>query len=148
MNSKHLKNFLLIFTVLGINLISTKALTEQIELSNLQIKRPQNWKTIIRNRKRRRPSIKFKQSFSWNGCQIGGQLAGSDGRTLAIILDNMSVEDRERKFCFLAIPTTLPENQTMQDVQILYQGTTENPGKARTLADGHISIKAKCYVAQ
>ena len=132
MNYKYLKSFLLIFIAIGINFIPAEALTEQLEASNIQAKRPQNRKNTIRNRKRRRPSIRFKQAFSWNGCQIGGQLAGADGRTLAVILDNMSVTDRERKVCFLAIPTTLPENQTMQDVQILYQGTTENPGKSRT----------------
>jgi len=132
MNSKYFKSFLLIFTVLGINLIPAEALTKPLEVANIQSKRPANWENLIRSRRKRISSIEFKKAFSWNGCQIGGQLAGADGRTLAIILDNMSVADRERKVCFMAIPTTLPENQIMQDIQVLYQGTTENPGKAKT----------------
>ncbi|WP_158441881.1 DUF4360 domain-containing protein [Pleurocapsa sp. PCC 7319] len=96
--------------MLGINLIPTKALT----------KKPQ------------KPSIKYEKAFSWNGCKVGGQLAGGDGRTLAIVLDDMSVADKERQLCFIAVPTTIPGNYLMQDVQILYQGTTENPGGAKT----------------
>ncbi len=111
MSFKYFRSFLLIFTVLGINLIATKALTKQ----------PQ------------KPSIQYKKAFSWNGCKVGGQLAGENGRTLAIVLDNMSVADKERKRCFIAVPTTIPGNYLMQDVQILYQGTTENPGGAKTL---------------
>ena len=138
MNFKYLRSFLLIFTVLGINLISVEARTQQPEISGvktIEAKKPINRKNRSRRRKKknRRASIKFERAFSWNGCQIEGQLAGVDGRTLAIILDNMSVKNKERKFCFMAIPTALPDNQVMQDVQVLYQGTTENPEKAKTL---------------
>ena len=108
---KYLGILLFISTVLGINLFATKALTKQSQ----------------------KPSIQYKKAFGWNGCKVENQLAGQDGRTLAIVLDNMSVADNQRKLCFIAVPTTIPGNYLMQDVQILYQGTTENPGGAKTL---------------
>lgn len=135
MSVKHLTKFVLIvvFVTLGINLAATKALTQQGELLNLQTKKPYNWKNLLNRKKYPIPSIRFKKAFSWNGCKIGGQLAGGNGRTLSIVLDDMSVADNERKTCFLAIPTALPGNLLMQNVQVLYQGTTENPGGAKTL---------------
>ncbi len=112
MNFRYFGAFLSLSTVLGINLVATKALTQQ----------PQ------------KPSIQFNKAYSWkSGCKVDNQLAGEDGRTLAIVLDNMNVADNERKLCFIVVPTALPGNYLMQDVQVLYQGTTENPQGAKTL---------------
>ena len=111
MNFRYFGAFLSLSTVLGISLVATQAWTKQ----------PQQ------------PSIKFKKAYSWDGCKVGGQLTGEDGRTLAIVLDDMNVADKERKVCYIAVPTALPGNYLMQDVQVLYQGTTENPQGAKTL---------------
>ena len=131
--TKYLGILLFIAIILGINLNATKALTQQPQFPSIQSKIPFDWKNLISGKKAKFPSIQYKKAFSWNGCKVDNQLAGQDGRTLAIVLDNMNVVGNQRKLCFIAVPTTIPGNYLMQDVQILYQGTTENPGGAKTL---------------
>jgi Domain of unknown function (DUF4360) len=101
MNFKQFGVLLSISTVLGANLIATKALAQE------------------------QPSIQFGQAIGSGGCIVEDQLAGSDGRTLSIILDKMSARNGKRQRCILRVDTTIPSGFHVQDVQILYQGSTE-----------------------
>ncbi|MHC5723890.1 MAG: hypothetical protein ACYTXY_06945 [Nostoc sp.] len=72
MNFKQFGVLLSISTVLGMNVIATKALAQDP------------------------PSIQFEKAIGSGGCTIGNQLPGSDGRTLSIFLDNMVAKDGGR----------------------------------------------------
>ncbi|MEH1939947.1 MAG: DUF4360 domain-containing protein [Nostoc sp.] len=71
------------------------------------------------------PSIQFGNAIGSGGCSIEDQLAGSDGRTLSIILKDMSAKNGKRQRCLLRVDTIIPSGFHVQDVQILYQGSTE-----------------------
>ncbi|MEH2178905.1 DUF4360 domain-containing protein [Nostoc sp.] len=71
------------------------------------------------------PSILFGDAIGSGGCKVADQLVGEDGRSLSIILDNFSAYSGERKKCILRVQTFIPSGFIVQDVQVLYQGTTE-----------------------
>jgi hypothetical protein len=106
MNFKQFGVLLSVSAVLGMNFIPTKALTQK-------------------------PSIKFGQAIASGGCNVGDQLVGSDGRTLSIVFDNMHAENGSRQSCILRVNTTIPSGFYVQDMRILYQGSTEVPSGSK-----------------
>ena len=114
MNFKQFGVLLSISTVLGMNVIATKALAQDP------------------------PSIQFGKAIGSGGCTIGDQLTGSDGRTLSIFLDNMVAKDGGRQKCLLRVNTTIPSGFHVQDVQVLYQGSTEVPQGKTSLSRSYI----------
>lgn len=109
MNFKQFGVLLSISIVIGINVITTKALTKE------------------------QPSIQFGQAIGSGGCNIQDNLAGSDGRSLLIFLDNMVAKDGKRQRCLLRVNTIIPSGFQVQDVEIVYEGSTEiNPGSSGT----------------
>ncbi|MEH1810096.1 DUF4360 domain-containing protein [Nostoc sp.] len=100
MNFKQFGVLLSISTILGLNVIATKALAEEA-------------------------SITFGDAIGSGGCIVDDQLPGEDGRSLSIILDNFSAFSGDRKKCILRVQTFIPSGFIVQEVQVLYQGTTE-----------------------
>jgi len=110
MNFKQLSVLLSVSTVIGTNVVATKALAQPEE-----------------------PSIQFGQAIAAPGCVIADQLVGEDGRTLSILFDNFEAKEGKRKPCNIRVNTTIPAGFHVQDVQILYQGSTQVPaGKGST----------------
>jgi hypothetical protein len=100
MNFKKVGVLLSVSTMLGMNIISSKALAQE-------------------------PSIKFGQAFGQGNCTIADQLTGEDGRTLSIALDNFSAGNGvPRTKCIIRVDTTIPSGFHVQNLQILYQGST------------------------
>ncbi|MBN3909250.1 MAG: DUF4360 domain-containing protein [Nostoc sp. NMS1] len=114
MNFKQVSALLCVSTVLSMNVIASKALAQE------------------------QPSIQFLKAIGSGGCAIGDQLTGSDGRTLSIFLDNMIAENGKRQKCLLRVDTIIPSGFHVQDVQILYQGSTEVPKGKTSLARSYI----------
>jgi hypothetical protein len=104
---KQLGVLLSISTVIGINIIPTKALAQE-------------------------PSIQFGEASSNGNCTIAEQLVGEDGRTLSIALDGFISENGKRERCILRINTTIPQGFLVQDLQVLYQGTTNVASGGKT----------------
>ncbi|MDZ7953748.1 DUF4360 domain-containing protein [Nostoc sp. DedQUE09] len=100
MNFKQFGVLLSLSTILGLNVIATKVLAEE-------------------------PSITFGDALGSGGCSVAGQLPGDDGRSLSIILDNMSAFNGQRQKCILRVQTFIPSGFIVQDVQVLYQGNTD-----------------------
>ncbi|MBN3943894.1 DUF4360 domain-containing protein [Nostoc sp. NMS9] len=102
MNFKQFGVLLSVSTILGINVIATKVLAAE-------------------------PSITFGEALVGSGsnCNVEDQLAGEDGRSLSIVLDNFSAFSGDRKKCILRVQTFIPSGFIVQNVQVLYQGTTE-----------------------
>ncbi len=100
MNLKQFGVLLSVSTLIGINIGTTKALTQE-------------------------PSIQFGEAISQGSCTIENQLASEDGRTLAIAFKDFTAANGKRNKCVLRINTTIPSGFHVQDVQILYQGTAE-----------------------
>ncbi|MEH2044031.1 DUF4360 domain-containing protein [Nostoc sp.] len=100
MNFKQFGVLLSVSTILGINVIATKALAEE-------------------------PSITFGDALGSGGCSVADQLPGEDGRSLSIVLDNFSAFNGQRKKCILRVQTFIPSGFIVQEVQVLYQGTTD-----------------------
>jgi hypothetical protein len=101
MNFKYFGVLLSVSAVLGTNFIPTKALTQK-------------------------PSIKFGKAIASGRCNVGDQLVGSD-RTLSIFFDNMQAKNGRRQVCNIRVNTTIPSGFYVQDMWILYQGSTEVP---------------------
>ena len=121
MNLKKFGILLSLSTLLSINLATTKALTQEAPTGNAE-----------------EPSIQFGEAISQGKCTIFDQLAGEDGRTLAIALDGFVSENGQRNRCILRINTTIPGGFHVQDVQVLYQGTAEVP-------EGENAILSRSY---
>lgn len=107
MNFKQFGVLLSVSTVVGMNVVATKALAQG------------------------KPSIKFGNAIASGGCTVADQLAGSDGRTLSIVLDNMQAQGGNRQRCILRIEAIIPSGFHVQDVQVLYQGSTKVPSGSR-----------------
>ncbi|MBE8971395.1 hypothetical protein IQ277_35970, partial [Nostocales cyanobacterium LEGE 12452] len=103
MNFKQFGVLLSISTILGLNVIATKALADDSS------------------------SITFGRAIAARGsaCKVADQLAGEDGRTLSLILDNFSAFSGDRKRCILRVQTFIPSGFIIQNVQALYQGNTD-----------------------
>ncbi|MBN3926766.1 DUF4360 domain-containing protein [Nostoc sp. NMS4] len=101
MNIKQLGTLVSVSTILGMNVITTKAFAAPIPI----------------------PSITFGKAIGSGGCTVAGQLLGDDKRSLSIILDNFAAFEGQRKICILRINTTIPSGFFVQNVQVLYQGT-------------------------
>ncbi|MCC5641664.1 DUF4360 domain-containing protein [Nostoc sp. CHAB 5824] len=114
MNFKQVSALLCVSTVLSMNVIASKALAQE------------------------QPSIQFGKAIGAGGCTVGDQLPGSDGRTLSIFLDNMVAKNGKRQRCILRVNTTIPSGFHVQDVQILYQGSTEVPQGKTSLSRSYI----------
>lgn len=71
------------------------------------------------------PSIQFLNAIASRGCRIDKQLIGSDGRTLSLFLQDMRASGDSRRTCLLRVDTLIPSGFHVQDVQFLYQGSTE-----------------------
>ena len=104
MNFKQFGVLLSISTILGMNVIVTKALAE-----TPPIPKP--------------PSITFRNAIASGGCIVTDQLLGSDGRTLSLLLDNFKASEGGRQKCILRIDTIIPSGFQVQNVQVLYQGS-------------------------
>ncbi|MEH2356123.1 DUF4360 domain-containing protein [Nostoc sp.] len=100
MNFKQFGVLLSLSTILGMNVIATKVLAEE-------------------------PSITFGDALGSGGCKVADQLPGDDGRSLSIVLDNFSAFNGQRQKCILRVQTFIPSGFIVQDVQVLYQGTTD-----------------------
>ncbi|MBE8965260.1 DUF4360 domain-containing protein [Nostocales cyanobacterium LEGE 12452] len=102
MNFKQFGVLLSLSTILGLNVIGTKVLADE-------------------------PSITFGDAIAARGsaCKVADQLAGEDGRTLSLILDNFSAFSGARKRCILRVQTFIPSGFIIQNVQALYQGNTD-----------------------
>ncbi|MDZ7992319.1 MAG: DUF4360 domain-containing protein [Nostoc sp. EspVER01] len=107
MNFKQFGVLLSLSTILGLNVIGTKVLAQES------------------------PSITFGDAIGSGGCIVDDQLAGEDGRTLSIVLDNFSAFNGQRQRCILRVQTFIPSGFIIQDVQVLYQGTTDIDSKSR-----------------
>ncbi|MEH2168134.1 MAG: DUF4360 domain-containing protein [Nostoc sp.] len=107
MNFKQFGVLLSISTILGINVIATKVLAEDS------------------------PSITFGDAIGSGGCIVDDQLPGEDGRSLSIVLDNFNAFNGQRKKCILRVQTFIPSGFIVQDVQVLYQGTTDVDSKSK-----------------
>ncbi|MDZ8071016.1 MAG: DUF4360 domain-containing protein [Nostoc sp. DedQUE08] len=106
MNFKQFGLLLSLTTILGINAIATKALADE-------------------------PSITFGDAIGSGGCSVADQLPGDDGRSLSIVLDNFSAFNGQRQKCILRVQTFIPSGFIVQDVQVLYQGTTDIDSKSK-----------------
>ncbi|MGJ5629513.1 DUF4360 domain-containing protein [Nostoc sp. CALU 1950] len=124
MNFKQFGVLLSISTVLGTNLIATKVLAQDP------------------------PSIQFGNAIGSGGCIVEDQLVGSDGRTLSIILDKMSARNGKRQRCILRVDTAIPSGFHVQDVQILYQGSTEISQGKTSLSRSYIFTGGALGVAK
>jgi Domain of unknown function (DUF4360) len=74
------------------------------------------------------PSIQFGDANASGGCEVENQLLGEDGRTLSIAFKNFKATSgtpTPRARCILRVNTTIPSGFHVQDLQVLYQGTTE-----------------------
>ncbi|MEH1863347.1 MAG: DUF4360 domain-containing protein [Nostoc sp.] len=100
MNFKQFGVLLSVSTILGINVIATKVLAAE-------------------------PSITFGEALGSGGCIVDDQLPGEDGRSLSIVLDNFSAFNGQRQKCILRVQTFIPSGFIVQNVQVLYQGTTD-----------------------
>ncbi|WP_019508164.1 DUF4360 domain-containing protein [Pleurocapsa sp. PCC 7319] len=128
MNLKKLGILLSLSTLVSINLTTTNALTQEDPAWNVEDD------TQVEE-----PSIQFGEAISQGKCTIANQLAGEDGRTLAIALDGFVAENGQRNKCLLRINTTIPGGFHVQDVQVLYQGTAEIP-------EGENAIFSRSYI--
>ena len=108
MNFKQFVALLSVSTVLGMNVVATKALAQPAK-----------------------PSIQFGSAISSPGCVIADRLLGDDGRTLSILFDNFRAENGERKPCNIRVNTTIPSGFHVQDIQILYYVGTEVPSGSK-----------------
>ena len=106
MNFKQFGLLLSLTTILGLNVIATKVLAEE-------------------------PSITFGDALGSGGCKVADQLPGEDGRSLSIVLDNFSAFNGQRQKCILRVQTFIPSGFIIQDVQVLYQGTTDIDRRSR-----------------
>ncbi|MEH1989454.1 DUF4360 domain-containing protein [Nostoc sp.] len=106
MNFKQFGLLLSLTTILGLNVIATKVLAEE-------------------------PSITFGDALGSGGCKVADQLPGEDGRSLSIVLDNFSAFSGQRQKCILRVQTFIPSGFIVQDVQVLYQGTTDIDRRSR-----------------
>jgi hypothetical protein len=105
MNFKKIGVFLSVFTVVGMNVVATKALAQPAE-----------------------PSIQFGEAASSGpGCVIADQLVGEDGRTLSLLFEDFQAKNGKRKACNIRVNTTIPSGFIVQNLQFLYQGSTEVP---------------------
>ncbi|WP_414515393.1 DUF4360 domain-containing protein [Nostoc sp. PCC 9305] len=107
MNFKQFGVLLSISTILGLNVMATKVLAQES------------------------PSITFGEAIGSGGCSVADQLPGEDGRSLSIILDNFSAFNGQRQRCILRVQTFIPSGFIVQDVQVLYQGTTDIDSKSK-----------------
>ena len=108
MNFKQFGVLLSVSAVVGMNVVATKALAQEA-------------------------SIQFGQAIGAGGCTVADQLVGTDGRTLSVFFDNMHSENGSRQRCLLRVNTTIPSGLHVQNVKILYQGSTEvSPGSNGT----------------
>ncbi|MCC5617440.1 DUF4360 domain-containing protein [Nostoc sp. CHAB 5836] len=116
MNFKQIGVLLSVSTIVGINMIANKALAQHS------------------------PSIFFERVIGSGGCIVEGQLLGPDGRSLSIILNNMNASNGQRQRCILRINTIIPSGFNVQNVQILYQGSTDVDSGSRgtSLSRGYI----------
>jgi hypothetical protein len=101
MNLKQFGVLLSVSTIVGINMIANKALAQ------------------------RSPSILFGRAVGSGGCIVQDQLVGSNGRTLSLFLNNMSASNGQRQRCILRVDTIIPSGFNVQNVQVLYQGSTD-----------------------
>ncbi|MEH2244651.1 DUF4360 domain-containing protein [Nostoc sp.] len=101
MNFKQFGVLVSISTILGMNLIATKALAQES------------------------PSITFGDAIAAGGCSIADQQVGEDGRTLSLILNNFSAYNGQRNRCIIRINTSIPSGFNVQEVNVLYQGSVE-----------------------
>lgn len=101
MKFKQFGVLLSVATVFGINSTLTKALAQP------------------------EPSIQFLQALGSDGCSVVDMLVGTDGRTLSIFFDNIRAENDKRQRCILRLDTVIPNGFYVQDMQVLYQGSTE-----------------------
>lgn len=108
MNFKKLGVLLSVSTVVGMNVVATKALAQPAE-----------------------PSIQFGKAIAAPGCVIADQLVGEDGRTLSILFDDFIAENGQRKPCTIRVLTTIPSGFRVQNLQILYQGSTDVPAGSK-----------------
>ncbi len=106
MNFKQFGVLLSVSTILGINVIANKVLAAE-------------------------PSITFGEAIGSGGCVVDDQLAGEDGRSLSLVLDNFNAFNGGRKKCVLRVQAFIPSGFIVQDVQVLYQGTTEVNSKSK-----------------
>lgn len=121
MNFKQFGVLLSISTILGMNVIATKALAET----------PPSQKP---------PSITFRNAIASGGCIVTDQLLGSDGRSLSLLLDKFKASEGGRQKCILRIDTIIPSGFQVQDVQVLYQGSVgvNSQSKGVTLTRSYI----------
>ncbi|MGL4622375.1 MAG: DUF4360 domain-containing protein [Chroococcidiopsis sp.] len=94
-------------TVIGMNVVTTKTLAQE------------------------EPSIQFGDAIGGPGCVIADQLVGEDGRTLSLLFDDFQAKNGKRKPCNIRVNTTIPSGFHVQNVQVLYQGSTEVPSGSR-----------------
>lgn len=107
MNFKKLGVLLSVSTVVGMNVVATKALAQE------------------------EPSIQFGKAIAAPGCVIADQLVGEDGRTLSILFDDFIAENGQRKPCSIRVNTTIPSGFHVQNLEILYQGSTDVPAGSK-----------------
>ncbi|MEH2370783.1 DUF4360 domain-containing protein [Nostoc sp.] len=107
MNFKQFGVLLSLSTILGMNVLTTKVLAGDS------------------------PSITFGDALGSGGCSVADQLPGDDGRSLSIVLDNFSAFNGQRQKCILRVQTFIPSGFIVQDVQVLYQGTTDIDSKSK-----------------
>ena len=108
MNFKQLGVLLSLSTVVGMNVVATKALAQPAE-----------------------PSIQFGPAIAAPGCVIADQLVGEDGRTLSILFNDFEAKEGVRKPCNIRVNITVPSGFLVQNLQFLYQGSTEVPSGTR-----------------
>ncbi|MDM9583881.1 MULTISPECIES: hypothetical protein [unclassified Nostoc] len=69
------------------------------------------------------PSISFGAIIT-SGCSVTNTLPGSVTSTLPIALDQISASEGQRQRCILRAQTFIPSGFFVEDIQILYQGST------------------------
>ncbi|QFS45873.1 DUF4360 domain-containing protein [Nostoc sphaeroides] len=118
MNFKQFGALLSISTILGMNVVASKALAQQA------------------------PSILFgPATASGGGCTIDTQTSLNDGRTLSIVLNNMSAINGQRQRCILRVEANIPSGFRAQELQVQYQGdTVVNSGSKGTSFSRSFSI--------
>jgi hypothetical protein len=105
MNLKQFGVLLSVSALLGMNVTATKALAQPQE-----------------------PSIQFGKAISSGpGCVIADQLVGEDGRTLSLLFEDFQAKNGKRKACNIRVNTTIPSGFLVQNLEVLYQGSTSVP---------------------
>lgn len=109
MNFKRFGVLLSVATVFGMNVVATKALAQT------------------------EPSIQFVKAVAAPGCVIVDQIVGQDGRTLSLLFEDFAAKEKQRKACNIRIETIIPSGFLVQNLQFLYQGSTNvSPGSTGT----------------